>query len=98
VAHRQDDGDEVHETQAGRRFLRETAGACTLFMQRISGFPFRRRTPSRGRSSAWRHDQTLGIKWGWAERIIWAWIFTIPLSALIAALCFWLIEFLHPAV
>jgi PiT family inorganic phosphate transporter len=29
------------------------------------------------------------VRWGLAGRIVWAWILTIPLSALIAALCFW---------
>jgi PiT family inorganic phosphate transporter len=30
------------------------------------------------------------VKWGVAGRIVWAWILTIPLSALISAVCFWL--------
>jgi PiT family inorganic phosphate transporter len=30
------------------------------------------------------------VRWGVAGRIIWAWIFTIPASALVAALAYWL--------
>jgi PiT family inorganic phosphate transporter len=28
-----------------------------------------------------------GIRWGLATRIIWAWVFTIPLSGLVGAAC-----------
>jgi PiT family inorganic phosphate transporter len=35
------------------------------------------------------------VKWGVAGRIVWAWIITIPAAALIAALCFYLVEFIH---
>ena len=37
-----------------------------------------------------------GIKWGVAGRIVWAWIFTVPCSALIAAACFYAIKIVHP--
>jgi PiT family inorganic phosphate transporter len=36
------------------------------------------------------------VKWGVAGRIIWAWIFTIPAAATIAALSFLLAKLLHP--
>jgi inorganic phosphate transporter, PiT family len=32
------------------------------------------------------------IRWGIACRIVWAWILTIPASALVAALTWWAIE------
>ena len=32
------------------------------------------------------------VKWGVAGRIVWAWILTIPISALIAALSFILVR------
>jgi PiT family inorganic phosphate transporter len=28
------------------------------------------------------------VKWGVAGRIVWAWVLTIPMAALIAALCY----------
>jgi PiT family inorganic phosphate transporter len=34
------------------------------------------------------------VKWGVAGRIVWAWILTIPMSALIAALSFYLVRLL----
>ncbi len=80
-------------------FCAETAGACTLFMATHFGVPVSTTHTITGAIIGVGATTKLsGIKWGVAERIIWAWIFTIPLSALIAALCFWLIEFLHPAV
>ena len=33
--------------------------------------------------------------WGLARSIVWAWVFTIPGSALIAALCFWTVRALR---
>jgi PiT family inorganic phosphate transporter len=33
-----------------------------------------------------------GIKWGLASRIVWGWIFTIPLSAAMASGTFWIID------
>jgi PiT family inorganic phosphate transporter len=32
------------------------------------------------------------VRWGVARRIVWAWIFTIPASAVIAAACYWVIR------
>jgi len=32
------------------------------------------------------------VRWGVAGSIVWAWLFTIPASALVAALSYWLSE------
>jgi inorganic phosphate transporter, PiT family len=37
------------------------------------------------------------VRWGIAARIVWAWIFTIPASALMSAVAFALIRLAHPA-
>jgi PiT family inorganic phosphate transporter len=29
------------------------------------------------------------VRWGVAGSIVWAWIFTIPAAALMAAICYW---------
>ncbi|HMI49711.1 MAG TPA: inorganic phosphate transporter [Gemmatimonadaceae bacterium] len=29
------------------------------------------------------------VRWGIARRIVWAWVITIPASALVAALSYW---------
>jgi PiT family inorganic phosphate transporter len=79
-------------------FCAETAGALTLFMATHFGIPVSTTHTITGAIIGVGATTKLsGIKWGVAQRIVWAWIFTIPLSALIAALCFWVIQFLHPA-
>ena len=74
-------------------FCAESAGAATLFAATHFGIPVSTThtitgaivgVGSTGRLSA--------IKWAVAGRIIWAWIFTIPASGLIAAGCFHLIK------
>ncbi|HXU08828.1 MAG TPA: inorganic phosphate transporter, partial [Blastocatellia bacterium] len=35
------------------------------------------------------------VRWGVAGRVVWAWILTIPAAAIIAALCFLIIQLLH---
>jgi PiT family inorganic phosphate transporter len=32
------------------------------------------------------------VRWGVAERIVWAWVLTIPCAAFIAALAWWLAQ------
>jgi PiT family inorganic phosphate transporter len=36
------------------------------------------------------------VRWGLAGRIVWAWILTIPASALVAALSYWILRTLVP--
>jgi PiT family inorganic phosphate transporter len=32
------------------------------------------------------------VRWGIAGKIVWAWVLTIPMSALIGALTFWIVK------
>ena len=74
-------------------FCAETAGAMTLFLATHLGIPVSTTHTITGAivgvGSTTRFS---AIKWGVAGRIVWAWIFTIPFSALIAALSFWTVE------
>jgi PiT family inorganic phosphate transporter len=36
------------------------------------------------------------VRWGLASRIVWAWVITIPASAGMAALSYWLLAALNP--
>ncbi len=36
------------------------------------------------------------VRWGVARRIMWASVLTIPSSAFVAAIAFWLVRFIHP--
>ena len=76
----------------------ETAGAITLFAATHYGIPVSTTHTITGAIIGVGATHRLsGIKWGVAERIVWAWIFTVPCSALVAAGCFYVIKFFHPA-
>ena len=74
----------------------ETAGAATLFMATHMGIPVSTTHTITGAIIGVGATSKLsGIKWGVAGRIIWAWVLTIPASALVAAGCFYLMQLLH---
>jgi PiT family inorganic phosphate transporter len=76
----------------------ETAGAITLFLATHWGIPVSTTHTITGAIiGVGATNKLSGIKWGVAERIVWAWIFTVPCSALIAAGCFYAIKIVHPA-
>lgn len=73
-------------------FCAETAGAITLFLATHAGIPVSTTHTITGAIIGVGSITKLsGVKWGVAKRIVWAWVLTIPLSALIAALCFYLL-------
>ena len=77
-------------------FCAETAGAFTLFLATHWGIPVSTTHTITGSIIGVGATTKLsGIKWGVAARIVWAWIFTIPASAIIAAAGFYVIERLH---
>ena len=77
-------------------FCAETAGAATLFMATHLGIPVSTTHTITGAIVGVGATSRLsGIKWGVAERIVWAWLFTIPAAGLVSAGCFYLIKFLH---
>ncbi len=72
-------------------FCAESAGAATLFMATNLGIPVSTTHTITGAIvGVGATRQLSGIKWGVAGRIVWAWIFTIPVSGLISAGCFYL--------
>jgi PiT family inorganic phosphate transporter len=77
-------------------FCAETAGAATLFMATHMGIPVSTTHTITGAIvGVGATDRLSGIKWGVAQRIVWAWIFTIPAAGLISASCFYFIKFIH---
>jgi PiT family inorganic phosphate transporter len=78
-------------------FCAETAGAFTLFFATHAGIPVSTTHTIAGSIVGVGATTKLsGIKWGIAARIVWAWIITIPASALVSSLCMYAIELLHP--
>ncbi len=72
-------------------FCAETGGAITLFLATALGVPVSTTHTITGAivgvGSAQRASS---VRWGVAGTIIWAWIFTIPASAFVAAVAYWL--------
>ncbi len=80
-------------------FCAESAGAITLFLSTLGGIPVSTTHTITGAIVGVGATRKLsGIRWGVAGRIVWAWIFTIPASAIVAAICFELIAGLHHAL
>lgn len=74
-------------------FCAETAGAFTLFLATHGGIPVSTTHTITGAIiGVGSITQVSGVKWGVATRILWAWILTIPMSAMVAALCFYLMK------
>jgi len=37
------------------------------------------------------------VRWGMAGRIVWGWVLTIPISGVVAGICFWILHRIFPA-
>jgi PiT family inorganic phosphate transporter len=67
-------------------FCAETAGAITLIGTALGGIPVSTTHTISGSIMGVGALQRLSaVRWGLAGRILWAWILTIPASAIIAA-------------
>jgi PiT family inorganic phosphate transporter len=74
-------------------FCASAAGAITLFGATLSGIPVSTTHTITGAIVGVGSTRRLSaVKWGVAGRIVWAWVFTIPASALVAALSFMLLR------
>ena len=78
-------------------FCAETAGAITLFATAAAGIPVSTTHTITGAIVGVGSTQRLSaVRWGIAGKIVWAWILTIPASALVAAALFWTIRWFNP--
>jgi PiT family inorganic phosphate transporter len=67
-------------------FCAETAGALTLLGTAVAGIPVSTTHTITGSIMGVGSLQRFSaVRWGVAGRIVWAWIFTIPASAIVAA-------------
>ncbi len=72
-------------------FCAETGGAMTLFLATALGVPVSTTHTITGAIvGVGSVQRASAVRWGVAGRIVWAWIFTIPASALMAGLCYWI--------
>jgi PiT family inorganic phosphate transporter len=76
-------------------FCAETGGAITLFMATMLGIPVSTTHTITGAIvGVGTSKGPSNVRWGVAGSIVWAWVLTIPASALIAAMAWWLGRFL----
>jgi PiT family inorganic phosphate transporter len=71
-------------------FCAETGGAITLFLATGLGVPVSTTHTITGAIvGVGSSRRASAVRWGVAGSIVWAWIFTIPASAAVAALAYW---------
>jgi inorganic phosphate transporter, PiT family len=77
-------------------FAAETAGAVTLAMVTYGGIPVSTTHTITGAIVGVGATRRLSaVRWGVARTVVWAWVLTIPASALIAAISFFIVRLLH---
>ena len=83
-------GSKITKLQPVGGFAAETAGAISLFTATHLGVPVSTTHTITGAIIGVGSIRRLSaVRWGIAGRIVWAWILTIPASALIAAITYW---------
>lgn len=84
-------GQKITKLKPVGGFCAETGGALTLFLATALGIPVSTTHTITGAivgvGSAQRAS---AVRWGIAGNIVWAWIFTIPATAFVAIVAYWL--------
>jgi PiT family inorganic phosphate transporter len=89
-------GSKITKLKPVGGFCAETAGAATLFGATLTGIPVSTTHTITGAIVGVGATRRLSaVKWGVAGRIVWAWILTIPVAAIIAAISYFIIEFIY---
>jgi PiT family inorganic phosphate transporter len=91
-------GSKITKLKPVGGFCAETAGAITLFGTALAGIPVSTTHTITGAIVGVGTTQRLSaVRWGVAGRIVWAWVLTIPASAAVAAVIFYLVYCFNPA-
>jgi PiT family inorganic phosphate transporter len=86
-------GQKITRLQPVGGFAAETAGAISLFTATYLGVPVSTTHTITGAIVGVGSTRRLSaVRWGVAGRIVWAWVLTIPASAMIAALTFYVLD------
>ena len=84
-------GQRITKLKPVHGFCAETGGAITLFLATALGIPVSTTHTITGAIVGVGSTRKVSaVRWGVAGNIVWAWIFTIPASAFIAAVSWWL--------
>ncbi len=83
-------GQRITKLKPVHGFCAETGGAITLFMAAILGIPVSTTHTITGAIvGVGATQRASAVRWGVAGTIMWAWILTIPATAFIAAIAYW---------
>ena len=83
-------GQKITKLKPVGGFCAETGGALTLFLATALGVPVSTTHTITGAIVGVGSTQRASaVRWGVAGNIVWAWIFTIPASAFVAGVCYW---------
>ena len=83
-------GQKITKLKPVGGFCAETGGALTLFLATALGIPVSTTHTITGAIvGVGSVQRASAVRWGVAGTIIWAWILTIPASAFVAAIAYW---------
>jgi inorganic phosphate transporter, PiT family len=83
-------GQKITKLKPVGGFCAETGGALTLFLATALGIPVSTTHTITGAIvGVGSVQRASAVRWGVAGTIVWAWIFTIPASAFVAAFAYW---------
>lgn len=83
-------GQKITKLKPVGGFCAETGGAITLFIATAMGIPVSTTHTITGAIVGVGSAQKMSaVRWGVAGNIVWAWILTIPASAFVAAIAWW---------
>jgi PiT family inorganic phosphate transporter len=92
-------GQKVAKLKPVDGFCAESGAAVTLFTSSAFGIPVSTTHTITGAIMGIGSIKRLSaVKWGVAGRIIWAWILTIPCSAIISAIAYWSLHILKRSI
>ncbi len=84
-------GQKITKLKPVGGFCAETGGAITLFLATGLGIPVSTtHTISGAIVGVGSSRKMSAVRWGVAGNILWAWVFTIPASAFISAIAWWI--------
>lgn len=83
-------GQKITKLKPVGGFCAETGGAVTLIMATVFGIPVSTTHTITGAIVGVGSSQKMSaVRWGVAGNIVWAWVLTIPASAFVAAVAWW---------
>jgi PiT family inorganic phosphate transporter len=84
-------GQKITKLKPVGGFCAETGGAMTLFIASSFGIPVSTTHTITGAIVGVGSSQKFSaVRWGLAGSIVWAWVITIPASAVMAAVAWWI--------